>query len=223
MSFSEYWNKYLGKILSETLQMWLISALFAILLGLGVGILLFSTRKSSSKPGKICYKVLDFIVNTLRSFPFYILIFFVIPFTRIVMKGFTGKAVFASTQAFIVPLVIAATPFFGKIFENALIEVKDNVVEAAKSLGLSRWQVIWKVVLREALPSLISGITLGMITLIGYTAMANVVGGGGIGAFAYDEGVNNYDTNAMLYAVLTIMILVIFVQLTGNLIYKKVK
>ncbi|MCI2068223.1 MAG: ABC transporter permease [Bacilli bacterium] len=223
MSISDYFTKYLGKILSETLKMWLVSAAIATVLGLIVGIVLFLTRKSRSRGGKIAYKILDFLVNTLRSFPFYILVFFVIPFTRIMMKIFTGKASFASSDAFIVPLVIAATPFFGKIFENSLIEVKDNVIEAAKSLGLSQWQIIVKVVLREALPSLISGITLGMITLIGYTAMASIVSGGGIGSFAYTNGMQNYDTNAMLYAVFTIMILVFIVQFLGNFIYKKTK
>lgn len=223
MSISDYFTKYLWTILKETLYMAFVSAAFSVILGLIIGIMLFSTRKSKTGWIRVVYKILDFIVNTLRSFPFYILIFFVIPFTRIIMKVFTGNASFTSTTAFIVPLVIASAPFFGKIFENSLMEVDDSVIEAGKALGLSQYQIITKVVLKEAFPSLVSGITLGIITLIGYTAMASVVGGGGIGAFAYTEGMETYDIKAMVYAVITIMVLVMTVQLAGNLIYKKIK
>ncbi len=217
MSISEYFSKYLAKILSETLEMWLISALIASFLGLGVGILMFFTRRSKKRWVQVIYKIFDFLVNTLRSFPFYILVFFLIPFTRAIV------GTFVSNEAFIVPLVVAATPFFAKIFEGSLIEVKDNVIEAAKSLGLSTWQIIVHVILKEALPSLISGLTLGLITLLGYTAMSGIVGAGGIGNFAYTHGMEFYDSNAMIYGVITIIILVVFVQFLGNIIYKKVK
>lgn len=223
MSLKEYITEHLGKILGETLKMVSISALVAILLGLILGSVLFVTRKSNKKGFKVIYKTLDIIVNIFRSFPFVILIFFLIPFTRDVMRLLIGVGTSTGTNAALVPLSIAATPFFAKVIENALIEVDDNVVEAATSLGLSQFQIMTRVVIREALPALVTGITLGIITLVGFTAMAGYIGGGGIGDFAVIYGINNYNTDAIIYAVVTIIILVQLIQLLGNFIYRLVK
>jgi D-methionine transport system permease protein len=197
--------------------------MLAIIMGILVGSGLFLLRKGKTKVTKVSYKILDVIVNIFRSFPFYILIFWLIPFTRTIMKLLTGIGTSMSTDAFIVPLTVAAIPFFSKLIENALIEVNSGIIEAATSLGLSTFQIIVKVVLREALPAIVSGITLGIVTLIGFSAMSGVVGGSGIGQFAIDYGLTNYDSAAMGYAVLTLIILVLSVQLLGNLIYKLVK
>ena len=120
-------------------------------------------------------------------------------------------------------VTVAAIPFFSKLIENALIEVNSGIIEAATSLGLSTSQIIVKVVLREALPAIVSGITLGIVTLIGFSAMSGVVGGTGLGQFAIDYGLTNYDSAAMGYAVLTLIVLVLSVQVLGNLVYKLVK
>jgi D-methionine transport system permease protein len=197
--------------------------MLAIIMGILVGSGLFLLRKGKTKVTKVSYKILDVIVNIFRSFPFYILIFWLIPFTRTIMKLLTGIGTSMSIDAFIVPLTVAAIPFFSKLIENALIEVNSGIIEAATSLGLSTFQIIVKVVLREALPAIVSGITLGIVTLIGFSAMSGVVGGSGIGQFAIDYGLTNYDSAAMGYAVLTLIILVLSVQLLGNLIYKLVK
>lgn len=223
MKFSDYLIKYLPNILKDTLYVVFISAMLAIIMGILVGSGLFLLRKGKTKVTKVSYKILDVIVNIFRSFPFYILIFWLIPFTRTIMKLLTGIGTSMSTDAFIVPLTVAAIPFFSKLIENALIEVNSGIIEAATSLGLSTFQIIVKVVLREALPAIVSGITLGIVTLIGFSAMSGVVGGSGIGQFAIDYGLTNYDSAAMGYAVLTLIILVLSVQLLGNLIYKLVK
>jgi D-methionine transport system permease protein len=223
VKFSDYITKYLPNILADTLYVVFVSAILAIIMGMLVGAGLFLLRKGKSKPVKIAYKILDVIVNIFRSFPFYILIFWLLPFTRIVMKLLTGIGTSMSTDAFIVPLTVAAIPFFSKLIENALIEVNSGIIEAATSLGLSTFQIIVKVVLREALPAIVSGITLGIVTLIGFSAMSGVVGGTGLGQFAIDYGLTNYDSAAMGYAVLTLIVLVLSVQLLGNLIYKLVK
>lgn len=223
MSINEYLSNHLGKYLLGTLKMVGITILIGILFGMILGSILFLLRKSKNKKVNISYKILDFIVGILRSFPFYILIFVLIPFTRILTKVITGSGQAMSTTGFIVPLSIAAIPFIGKIIEGALIEVNDGVIEAAQALGLSTWQIISRVVLREALPAIVSGITLAIITLIGYSAMSGAVGAESLGAFAYNYGMISYDFNAMIYAVITIVILVIIVQSVGNLIYKLVK
>ena len=139
------------------------------------------------------------------------------------MKVFTGVSKFTGNTAAIVQLTIAAIPFFTKIIENALVEVDEDVIEAAISLGLNRFQIITKVVIKEALPAIVSGITLGLITLVGYSAMAGAVGAGGIGNFAIIYGQQNYDMNAIIYSVVTAILLVEAIQLIGNCIYKLVK
>lgn len=223
MSLKDYVTKYLGNYLLSTIKMVGISAIISLIFGLLLGAILFLTRKSKKNSVKITYKVLDFIVGLLRSFPFYILIFVLIPLTRVITGLLTGRQTAMSTTGFIVPLTIAAIPFFGKIIEGALIEVNDGVVEAAESLGLSTMQIITRVVIREALPAIVSGVTLAIVTLIGYSAMSGAVGANSLGSFAYNYGMISYDTSAMIYAVITIVVLVIIVQAIGNLIYKLVK
>lgn len=223
MTLNEYITNHLGKIISETLYLVGISALIAIIIGMIIGSVLYITRRGKSKVSKVIYKILDVCVNILRSFPFIILIFFLVPFTRAIMKVLTGIGTSSGNTACLIPLAVAAAPFFAKIIENALIEVDENVVEAANSLGLNPFQVMVRVVIREALPAIISGVTLAIITLVGFSAMAGYVGAGGIGNFALIYGVNNYDTNAIIYAVITIILFVQVIQLIGNFIYKLVK
>ncbi|HIT49668.1 MAG TPA: ABC transporter permease [Candidatus Pelethenecus faecipullorum] len=217
MSLSDYLTKYLWTYLLQTLKMVGITLVIALVFGLLLGMVLFLCRKSKQKPLRILYKVLDFIVGILRSFPFYILIFVLIPVSRII----TGDAM--STTGFIVPLSFAAIPFFAKIIESSLIEVSVGVIEAAQALGLSTSQIMIRVVLREALPSIVNGVSIATITLIGYSAMSGAVGAESLGAFAYNYGMISYDIQAMMYAVVTIVLLVLIVQGIGNFIYKLVK
>lgn len=223
MTLQKYLSDHLLDITLETLYMVGVSATIAILFALLLGSVLYVLRKSNDKVWKIVYKVLDVIINIFRSFPFLILIFWLIPFTRATMKLITGIGTSTGNSAAIIPLTIAAIPFFTKLVENALVEVDDGVVEAATALGMSKVKIIVKVVLREALPSIVSGITLGIITLIGYSAMAGAVGAGGIGNFAILYGQTQYDTNAIIYSVLTVILLVQIIQIVGNIIYKLVK
>ncbi len=217
MTLKDYISDYLLDITFETLYMVGISALIAIIFALILGSILYLLRKNNNKICRIVYKVLSILINVFRSFPFIILIFWIIPFTRAIVGTITGNT------AAIVPLSIAAIPFFTKLVENALAEVDDGVVEAATALGFNKFQIITRVVLKEALPAIISGITLGVITLIGYSAMAGAVGAGGIGNFAIMYGQQQYDANAMIYSVLTVILLVQIIQVIGNLLYKFAK
>ena len=223
ISLQKYLEEYVLKITLETLYMVGISAIIATIIAIIFGSVLYNLRKSSNKSCQVIYKILDVLVNLFRSLPFLILIFWLIPFTRSIMKVFTGVSKFTGNTAAIVPLTIAAIPFFTKIIENALVEVDEDVIEAAISLGLNRFQIITKVVIKEALPAIVSGITLGLITLVGYSAMAGAVGAGGIGNFAIIYGQQNYDMNAIIYSVVTAILLVEAIQLIGNCIYKLVK
>lgn len=223
ITLQKYLEEYVLKITLETLYMIGISAIIATIIAIIFGSVLYNLRKSSNKSCQVIYKILDVLVNLFRSLPFLILIFWLIPFTRSIMKVFTGVSKFTGNTAAIVPLTIAAIPFFTKIIENALVEVDEDVIEAAISLGLNRFQIITKVVIKEALPAIVSGITLGLITLVGYSAMAGAVGAGGIGNFAIIYGQQNYDMNAIIYSVVTAILLVEAIQLIGNCIYKLVK
>lgn len=205
----------LGKSLYETMFMTTFSTLFAVVIGFILSVILIVTDKDGLKPNKVIYTILDILINIFRSFPFIILIVFVIPFTKLVMGKFTGY------DAMIVPLTIGAAPFVARIFESAFKEIDPGVIEAAKSFGASDFQIIFKVMLKEAVPSIVSGITLTVITIIGYSAMAGAIGGGGLGNAAISYGFHRYDTQFMNITVLVIVILVQVLQMIGNLLYKR--
>ena len=201
----------------QTVYMVFFSTLFASILGFILGIVVTVTSPKGLKPNKIIYNVLDLIINVLRSFPFIILIVFIIPLTRAIVGTPIGEA------AAIVPLTIAAAPFVARIIESSLKEVDSGVIEAAKSFGASNTQIIFKVMIKEAMPSIASGITLSTISILGYTAMAGAVGAGGLGAVALTYGYQKFDTSVMLYTVLILIVIVQLIQCIGNLAYKKLK
>lgn len=205
----------LGPAIKETLQMVIPSTIFSVLLGFIPAIILTITAADGLKPNKIIYKILDFIVNTLRSFPFVILMVVIIPFTRLIV----GKSI--GTKAAIVPLTIAAAPFVARIIESALREVDKGVIEAAKSFGATNFQIIFKVMLKEAVPSIISGITLTVISIIGYSAMAGSIGGGGLGDLAIRYGYQRFQTDVMIATVIVLIIIVQLLQSLGNYLYKR--
>lgn len=199
----------------QTVHMVFFSTLFASILGFILGIVVTVTSPKGLKPNKIIYNVLDLIINVLRSFPFIILIVFIIPLTRAIVGTPIGEA------AAIVPLTIAAAPFVARIIESSLKEVDSGVIEAAKSFGASNTQIIFKVMLKEAVPSIISGLTLTIINIIGYSAMAGSVGAGGLGKVAISYGYQRYQTDVMIVTVIILIIMVQGLQSLGNYLYKK--
>lgn len=192
----------------DTLYMTLMSTFFGYVLGLPMGILLAVTDKEGIRPNAVVYKILDFIANLVRSIPFLILLILVIPVT----KAIVGKSY--GPSATVVPLVIAAAPFIARMVESSLKEVDHGVVEAAMSMGAGTKAIIWKVLLAEARTSLLVGVTITIGTILGYSAMAGVVGGGGLGDIAIRYGYYRYQTDVM---VVTIVILVLLVQLLQGL------
>lgn len=199
----------------QTVYMVFFSTLFASILGFILGIVVTVTSPKGLKPNKIIYNVLDLIINVLRSFPFIILIVFIIPLTRAIVGTPIGEA------AAIVTLTIAAAPFVARIIESSLKEVDSGVIEAAKSFGASNTQIIFKVMLKEAVPSIISGLTLTIINIIGYSAMAGSVGAGGLGKVAISYGYQRYQTDVMIVTVIILIIMVQGLQSLGNYLYKK--
>ena len=196
--------------IGETLLMVIVSTIFGYIFGLPLGVALFISDKDGIKPNSKLYRVLDFIVNIGRSIPFLILLILIIPFTRLLV----GKSY--GTMATIVPLTVSAIPFIGRMVESSLKEVDKGVIEAAQSMGASTIQIITKVLLVEARPSLINGATICLGTIVGYSAMAGTVGGGGLGDIAIRYGYYRYQTDIMIVTVVIIVILVQLFQFVGN-------
>ena len=208
-------NEIIGKALIETLEMVFVSTTFSVILGFIPAIILTITANDGLKPNKIIYTILDFIVNTLRSFPFIILMVIIIPLTRLI----AGKSI--GTEAAMVPLTIAAAPFVARVIESSLREVDKGVIEAAKSFGASNTQIIFKVMLKEAIPSIMSGITLTIISIVGYSAMAGAIGGGGLGQVAISYGYQRFQTDVMIVTCIILIIVVQGLQFLGNYFYNK--
>ncbi|WP_422447252.1 methionine ABC transporter permease [Thermoanaerobacterium sp. DL9XJH110] len=189
----------------QTIYMVAVSVLIATVFGIPLGILLMVTDRGQILQNILLNKILGTIVNIFRSVPFIILLIVLIPFTRLLV----GKAI--GTTAAIVPLSVAAIPFMGRLTETALREVNRGVIEAAQAMGASPFQIITRVLIPEALPSIAAGITITTINLVGYSAMAGVIGGGGLGDLAVRYGYQRFMLDIMLY---TVVILVVMVQLT---------
>lgn len=196
--------------LLHTLYMVAVSAFFAMILGLPLGILLTITGKGHLKEHLHIHNILGSIVNLGRSFPFAVLMVALIPFTRWIVGTSLG------TTASIVPLTLAAAPFIARQIETSLKEINAHVLEAAIVMGSSTWAIIKKVLLPEALPSMISGVTTAIINLIGYSAMAGLVGGGGLGQVAIQYGYQRFNTFIMLATVALLIVLVELVQWCGS-------
>ncbi len=197
----------------QTLSMVFFSTLFSLILGLPLGILLSATSNEEQGgiiPHPMLNNVLGRIVNVLRSFPFIILMILLFPLSRILIGTSIG------TTATIVPLSIAAAPFVARVIETALKEVDPGVVQAARAMGSTNFQIVRKVLIPEALPSLVSGVTLTIINLIGYSAMAGAIGGGGLGDLAIRYGYQRFRGDIMFVAVVIILVLVEIVQVIGN-------
>lgn len=196
----------------ETLYMTVVSTLFGYVFGLPMGVLLCISDKDGLKPHPVLYKILDFIANIVRSVPFLILLILLIPFTRFLL----GKS-YGST-ATIVPLTVAAIPFIARMVESSLKEVDNGVVEAARAMGAGTMRVILRVLLVEARTSLITGATIAIGTILGYSAMAGAVGGGGLGDIAVRYGYYRYQTDIMIVTVILLIVIVQVFQSVGMLI-----
>jgi len=201
---------------NETIYMVLFSAIFSLIIGIPTGILLYVTKPGNLMPMNKLNKVLDLIINIGRSFPFIILMILVLPISRFIIGTTIGST------ASIVPLSISAAPFVARIIEGAVSEVDRGIIEASISLGASKFEIITKVLIPEAFPSLIHGITLTIINLIGYSAMAGAIGGGGLGDVAIRYGYQRFQVDIMIISVVSIIILVQIVQFTGNTIVSNI-
>lgn len=201
----------------ETFYMMIIAATLAIFIGGAVGTILFLTDNQGLTPNKSAFAVIDTIVNIVRSFPFTILVISIIPLTR----GLVGTSI-GSTAA-IVPLTISSASFMARTFQNSLNEVDDSLIEAGRAFGLTVPQIVTKIVYIEAVPSLISGISLGIITLLSQTAAAGAVGAGGLGATALTYGYQSFNYRVMYSVVILLIVIVAVIQLVANMLYKKAK
>ena len=205
-----------GQSTVETLIMVFFSTLFSVIIGFPLGVLLFVTGPTGIMPKKVLNLVLSRIVDVLRSFPFVILMIVLLPMTRAIL----GKAI--GTAATIIPLSIAAAPFVARVIETSLIEIDPGVITAARAMGSTNWQIITKVLVPEVLPSVVSGITLTIINLISYSAMAGTLGGGGLGDLAIRYGYQRFRTDVMVSAVIVIIVMVAVIQFAGTRLSERI-
>ncbi|CCQ94146.1 DL-methionine transporter subunit; membrane component protein of ABC superfamily [[Clostridium] ultunense Esp] len=215
--FLEDWGGSIWEATIQTFQMVSISLLISILLGLPLGILLVLTRPGRTYANPVLYQSLNALINVIRSLPFIILLFFILPFTKWVVGTTIG------VQGVIVPLVVYTAPYIARLMETSLLEVDRGVIEAYEAMGIPTRSIIWHVMVREARPSIILGFTIATITLIGATAMAGLVGGGGLGDLAYRFGFQRYEPQVMYGTVLLLILIVQGLQSLGNLLSARLK
>lgn len=211
------WDRFQDLLLNatcETAYMVLLAAVFTVALGLPVGVLLFLTRKDGILPNRTLATVLNTVVNVGRALPFVVLLIALIPFTRLLVGTTLG------CTAAIVPITLGAFPFFARIVENALDEVDRGRIEAVVSMGGNLWHIVSRVLLPEALPALIAGITLTIVMLIGFSAMAGVVGGGGLGDLAIRYGYQRFDNQIMAATIVVLLVMVQLIQKIGDRIVR---
>jgi D-methionine transport system permease protein len=194
----------------ETLYMTLVAGAATFVIGLALGMLLYVTNEPLMMKNRPIYTVISAVVNIFRSIPFIILIILLIPFTLLVVGTMLG-----STAA-LPALIIGAAPFYARMVELALREVDRGVIEAAESMGATKWQIVYKVLFPEALPAIVSGITVTIVAIVGYTAMAGVVGGGGLGNLAFLEGFQRSQSDVTFVATVLILVIVFVIQFIGD-------
>ena len=209
------WGK-MSEALYETVYMTAVSTLITFILGLAIGILLFLTSPNQVWANKIVYFLTGSLVNIFRSIPFIVLIILLIPFTKFLVGSIRGA------NAALPALVIGAAPFYARMVLIALREIDKGVIEAARSMGAKTSTIIFKVLLPESLPALISGLTVTAVALVGYTAMAGIIGAGGLGNLAYLEGFQRNRADVTLMATILILIVVFVIQYIGDLITSKI-
>jgi D-methionine transport system permease protein len=199
----------------ETVVMTFASGFFGFVLGLPLGVLLFVSRRGQIADNSTLYAVLSAVINVFRAIPFIILIVWMIPFTRLIVGTSIG------VSAALVPLSVSAAPFIARMAENSFLEVPEGVIEAARAMGASKLQIVYKILIPEALPSLINNASITLITLTGYSTMGGAVGAGGLGQIGYQYGYVGYDMATMNIVLVLLVALVFAVQTAGNYISKK--
>lgn len=206
----------MGRGIWETVVMTLVSGFFGFVIGLPIGVLLYTSRAGQILENARLYKLLSALVNVFRSIPFIILLVWMIPFTRVIVGTSIGL------QAAIVPLTIGAAPFIARMVENALLEIPSGLIEAARAMGATPMQIINKILLPEALPGLVNAATITLITLVGYSAMGGAVGAGGLGQIGYQYGYIGYNATVMNTVLVLLVILVYLIQFSGDRIVKAI-
>src|SRR5699024_9968072 len=215
--FQEKWTPLIIEALNETIQMTAISMFFSIIFGLAMRLILVLTRPNFLFENKLVYNILSIIFNILLSITYIILLLFILTITKLIVGSVIG------VKGVIVPLVIYTAPFIARQMETAFLEVEPAVIEAYQAMGIKRRSIIWHVLLREARPAIILGLTIATVSLIGATAMAGLVGAGGLGDLAYRYGHIQYEVEVMYATVLILIILVQAIQMLGNYFAKKLK
>ncbi len=219
--YSSYWWRFFENIILPsiwaTLRMLSASMILSFILGFILAYFLILYGPQGLKPDKRRYKILDFIVNSVRSFPIIILIVAISPLTRIIVGTSIGE------KAAIFPLTLAAAPFMARIIENSLKSVDRQLIEAARSFGASDYQIIMKVMVKESVPMIVAGTTLSTITFLSATTMAGAVGGGGIGAVALNYGYQSFNNTVLYTSVLILFIMVLVIQWAGDWLYKRMQ
>ncbi len=217
MSMDRLFNSIIFPGLKETIVMHLVSCAACFVIGLVFAVLLVTTDSRGLRPNKIIYGIVSTIINVLRSVPFLILIIAIIPLTRAVCGTVIG------TNAAIFGITIAASPMVARLLESSFKEVNPALIEAARSFGANDFQITYYIIIKEAVPSAVTNMTMAVVNVLGYTAMAGVVGAGGLGAVALTYGYQNFDDLVMYSTVVVLIIMVQIIQWVGNKIYEKVK
>lgn len=208
------WTVFQTKVI-ETLYMTLISMLFVVIIGFSLGLLLYVLGRSKKIPVRIFYSVISILSNIFRSIPYIILILLMMPFSKLIVGTSLGS------KAAIPSLIISAAPFFARLVETAFREVDSGVLEAADAMGATPFQKIWKVLIPESRPAVLAGITLTTVSMIGFTAMAGPIGGGGLGGWAYQGGFSRNQFTVVLVATIAILVIVFIVQFIGDQLVKR--
>nr|WP_307998555.1 methionine ABC transporter permease [uncultured Merdimonas sp.] len=214
---ANFWQMIMLPAFRDTFLMLIITTICGTILGAVVAVVLLVTNKNGIYPNRVIYELMSFVVNVVRSFPFVVLMVFLLPFTKAVMGTSIG------VRAAVVPLTVSATAFIAKLIENAMQEVDPALIEAMRSFGISDLQLISQVILSEALPAIVSGIILATISILGATAMAGTMGAGGIGSAALIYGYQSFNYEVMYTIAFILVIFVEAIQGIGNLVYRKLK
>ncbi|WP_283153527.1 methionine ABC transporter permease [Guptibacillus hwajinpoensis] len=215
--FIDLWGADIWNAIIETFQMVGISLLISVLIGLPLGVLLVLTRPDKALENKVLFRILNAAINVIRSIPFIILLFFILPFTKMIAGTTIG------VKGVIVPLVVFTAPYIARLMESALLEVDRGVVEAYEAMGVKTRHIIWHVLVRESRSSIVLGLTIATIGLIGATAMAGLVGAGGLGDLAYRYGHLRYEVDVMYVTVFLLIVLVQGLQSFGNVLSARLK
>lgn len=216
-TLAQLFERLILPALWETLYMVALAGMMAIVIGFMIGVVLFVTDKEGLRPNRSIYNLVDGLINIVRSFPFTILMISIIPITRSLVGTSLG------VNAALVPLTITNSSFMARIYQNSFNEVDKSLIEAARSFGLKDSQIVFKFVFSEAVPAIVSGISLGVISLLSQTAAAGAIGAGGLGATAIQYGYQSFNNRVMYSIVVVLIVLVAMIQLTGNFLYKKLK